>query len=90
VVHGDLCLVQSRKAGRSRTQLFDLSRDPGQREEIPPADGSPGPAGDARERLGAILAAAFAAMGGDALPREARAFDAETRRALEGLGYAGK
>ena len=41
-------------------------------------------------RIRMLLDEAFAEMEKGALPRESRAFDEETKRALEAIGYGGK
>jgi hypothetical protein len=84
---GNDCLLRAWKAGREHLALHDLSRDPGQRVNLLDA---PGGGGEAAARLRALLDGAFAAMERGALPRESRAFDEETKRALEAIGYTGR
>jgi arylsulfatase A-like enzyme len=83
---GDACIV-ARKAGREACEAYDLRRDPGQRVDRLAASGEPG---GPERRLREVLDAAFASMEAGALPRESRAFDEETKRALEAIGYGGK
>jgi arylsulfatase A-like enzyme len=83
---GPEALLVARKAGRVAERLYDHSRDPAQREDLL---GSPG--GEAvAARLRDLLGRAFAAMEAGGLRREERAFDGDTRRALEAIGYTGR
>jgi len=79
---GSDCLIRAWKGGSEAVSFHDLARDPGQRAN--PAGG------EEAARLRALLDAAFKSMEEGALPRESRAFDEETRRALEAIGYTGR
>lgn len=81
LVRGDAKLVVDELAGTR--QLFDLARDPGEREDL--ADREPELVRELERELERALAAARARR-----PRAAaRELDAEERAALSELGYAG-
>ena len=88
---GDLeslkAVIVARKAGREAAEAFDLRLDPAQRRNrLASFEESREP----EHRIRMLLDEAFAEMEKGALPRESRAFDEETKRALEAIGYGGK
>ncbi len=84
---GPEALIVSRKGPREVRQLFDLAKDPGEARDLLEGGGDAGGAG---RSLQALLERAFERMEAGSLGGEQRAFDEETKRALEAIGYTGR